>query len=102
MVMKTILTTQVLPCAACGGRRGTGSKRGHLALRSGDCVPQHPLLRSYKRAGEGQGGERGPLALVRGLGAQAPPLGRYNRADTVPGGARAAYPRPPVALEALG
>jgi len=25
-----------------------GRKRGHLALRQGDCVPLHPLLKSYE------------------------------------------------------
>src|SRR5712692_43421 len=37
--------TFLMPPAAAGKEKGR--KRGHLALRPGDCVPQHPLLRSY-------------------------------------------------------
>jgi len=30
-------------------------KRGHLALRQGDCVPLHPLLKSYGDEGDEEG-----------------------------------------------
>src|SRR5207247_7588321 len=38
-----------LSCAACRRRREKRVMRGHLALRPGDGVPRHPLLRSYNK-----------------------------------------------------
>jgi len=38
--------TFLVPPAAAGEEKGR--KRGHLALRQGDCVPPHPLLNSYE------------------------------------------------------
>src|SRR5260221_13145836 len=55
-LQRLCITTQV--SFLCRLRRqGKRGERGHLALRPGDCVPRHPLLK---------GRERGHLALRLG------------------------------------
>ena len=61
MVLAFILRVHVLQFrypfrAACGGaREKMKMKRGHLALRQGDCVPLLPLLKSYVHIAETEG-----------------------------------------------